>query len=121
MNLKKSSGLVYSSEWGKMCPVCERPVADCSCRKGSLKAAPAKDGIIRVSRETKGRKGAGVTIVSGLPGNEEELKKIAAELKKKCGAGGALKDGKVEIQGEHRDRLVIELEKMGYRAKRSGG
>lgn len=82
---------------------------------------PAKDGIVRVSRETKGRKGAGVTIISGLPGSEDDLKKLAAELKKKCGAGGAIKDGQIEIQGEHRDRLVAELDKMGYRVKRSGG
>ena len=118
---KKESGLVWSSEWGKMCPGCEKPVAECSCRRSGNVATPAKDGIVRVGRETKGRKGAGVTIISGLPGNEDELKKLATELKKKCGAGGALKDGQIEIQGEHRDRLVAELEKLGYRVKRSGG
>jgi translation initiation factor 1 len=118
---KKESGLVWSSEWGKMCPGCEKPAAQCVCRKSSNAAPPPKDGIVRVGRETKGRKGAGVTIISGLPGSEDELKKLAAELKKKCGAGGALKDGQIEIQGEHRDRLVAELEKMGYRVKRSGG
>ena len=118
---KKESGLVYSSEWGKMCPGCEKPVAQCSCRKGSNVVTPAKDGIVRVGRETKGRKGAGVTVISGLPGSEDDLKKLAAELKRKCGAGGALKDGQIEIQGEHRDRLVAELEKLGYRVKRSGG
>ncbi len=118
---KKESGLVYSSEWGKMCPDCEKPLAQCSCRRNGNVAQPAKDGIVRVSRETKGRKGAGVTIINGLPGSEDDLKKIASELKKKCGCGGALKDGLIEIQGEHRDRLVVELEKMGYRVKRSGG
>ncbi|PKL46476.1 MAG: stress response translation initiation inhibitor YciH [Candidatus Riflebacteria bacterium HGW-Riflebacteria-2] len=118
---KKESGLVYSSEWGKMCPGCEKPVAQCVCRRSGNAVLPAKDGIVRVSRETKGRKGAGVTIISGLPGSEDDLKKLAAELKKKCGAGGAIKDGQIEIQGEHRDRLVAELDKMGYRVKRSGG
>ncbi|MBU1105209.1 MAG: translation initiation factor Sui1 [Candidatus Riflebacteria bacterium] len=118
---KKDSGLVYSSEWGKMCPACEKPIAQCRCHKTGNVAQPSKDGIVRVSRETKGRKGAGVTVISGLPGNEDDLKKLAGELKKKCGAGGALKDGMIEIQGEHRDRLVVELEKMGYRVKRSGG
>ena len=118
---KKVSGLVYSSEWGKMCPDCEKPVASCCCRKAGSAPQVSKDGIVRVSRETKGRKGAGVTIISGLPGSEDDLKKLAGELKKKCGAGGALKDGLIEIQGEHRDRLVGELEKMGYRVKRSGG
>jgi translation initiation factor 1 len=118
---KNESGLVYSSEWGRMCPKCEKPVAQCICRRKSEVTQVKNDGIIRVSRETKGRKGAGVTIISGLPGNDDDLKKLAAELKKKCGAGGALKNRLIEIQGEHRDRLVIELEKMGYRVKRSGG
>lgn len=104
-----------------MCPDCEQPLAQCSCRRADNVATPSKDGIVRVGRETKGRKGAGVTIICGLPGSEDELKKLATDLKKKCGAGGALKDGQIEIQGEHRERLVTELEKLGYRVKRSGG
>ena len=120
MNKSQKGGLVYSSDWGRMCPVCEQPVDKCRCKKVGGQTVPA-DGIIRVGRETKGRKGSGVTLISGLPGNEESLGKLAAELKKKCGAGGALKDRVIEIQGDHRDRLIIELQKLGYKVKRSGG
>ncbi|MEW6712669.1 MAG: translation initiation factor Sui1 [Candidatus Riflebacteria bacterium] len=115
-----SGGLVYSSEFGRMCPGCNQPVADCQCRKKSNNAGK-NDGIVRVSRETKGRKGSGVTLITGIPGDEEKLKQIAADLKKKCGAGGAVKDGVIEIQGEHRDKLLIELQKLGFQVKKAGG
>lgn len=82
------------------------------------KAAPAK---IRVSREVSGRGGKGVSVVSGLPLTGDALEELATRLKKICGAGGAVNDGTIEIQGEHRDRLVVELGKLGYDAKRSGG
>ena len=82
------------------------------------KAGPAK---IRVSREVSGRGGKGVSVVTGLPLTGEALEELATRLKKICGAGGAVKDGNIEIQGEHRDRLVAELGKLGYDAKRSGG
>ncbi len=116
---KKQAGLVYSSEFGRMCPACEYPGGDCRCNNKI--PAGKSDGIVRVGRETKGRKGSGVTTITGISGNEDELKKLAAELKKRCGAGGAIKSGVIEIQGDHRDRLIIELEKMGYKVKRSGG
>ena len=76
---------------------------------------------VRVGREVAGRKGKGVSVISGLPLNEPELEALAARLKASCGAGGTVKDGKIEIQGDHRDRLVAELQKLGYEAKRSGG
>ena len=76
---------------------------------------------VRVGREIAGRGGKGVSVISGLPLNETELQQLATMLKKSCGAGGGLRDGKIEIQGEHRDRLVAELQKLGYQAKRSGG
>jgi translation initiation factor 1 len=74
-----------------------------------------------VGREVAGRKGKGVSVITGLPLNEAELEALATRLKSACGAGGAVKDGKIEIQGDHRDRLVAELQKLGYDAKRSGG
>jgi translation initiation factor 1 len=76
---------------------------------------------VRVGREVSGRSGKGVSIIAGLPLAGEELEALATRLKKLCGAGGAVKDGTIEIQGDHRDRLVAELQKLGYEAKRSGG
>src|SRR4051812_23188264 len=76
---------------------------------------------VRVGRETSGRSGKGVSVISGLPLAGEELEELATRLKKTCGAGGAVKAGAIEIQGDHRDRLVAELMELGYAAKRSGG
>lgn len=76
---------------------------------------------VRVGRATKGRRGKGVTTITGLPLGAAELSALASELKKKCGSGGTVRDGVIEIQGEHRDFLVEELKRRGYRAKRSGG
>lgn len=93
-------------------------------RKDGHKAAPSAkaDGTrVRVGREVAGRGGKGVTVVSGLPGDEAQLEEMAGRLKRLCGAGGAVRDGVIEIQGDHRDRLVAELCKLGFGAKRSGG
>jgi len=76
---------------------------------------------VRVGRQTKGRKGKGVTVVTGVPVGQADLEKLARDLKKKCGSGGTVRDGVIEIQGEHRDKLVEELGRRGYTAKRSGG
>jgi len=84
-------------------------------------AAPAAEQKVRVGRETAGRGGKGVTVVTGLTLAEADLEALAAELKRACGAGGGVRDGKIEIQGEHRDRLVAELIRRGYPAKRAGG
>jgi translation initiation factor 1 len=76
---------------------------------------------IRVGRETKGRAGKGVTVVTGLPLAQAQLEALATQLKKRCGSGGTVRNGVIEIQGEHRDILVQELGRLGYQAKRSGG
>ena len=102
-----------------MCPGCGEPVDRCSCHARS--DAPAGDGIVRVGRSTKGRKGKGVTVVTGVPLDSAELRELAKRLKQKCGSGGAVKDGVIEIQGDHRDALVAQLEKQGYTVRRSGG
>lgn len=112
------SGAVYSTESGRTCPDCGKARQDCACSKDSQ---PQGDGIVRVSRESKGRGGKVVTLVSGIPLAGAELKNLAKELKKKCGVGGALKDGVVEIQGEQRDLLVAELTRRGFTVKKSGG
>jgi translation initiation factor 1 len=86
--------------------------------KAAARTGPAK---VRVGREVSGRGGKGVSVVTGLPLAGEALEELATRLKKTCGAGGAVKDGTIEIQGDHRDRLVAELVKLGYDARRSGG
>lgn len=118
-NQNRDTGLVYSDEFGRMCPDCHKSVAKCICRKKP--APPASDGIVRLMRETKGRKGKGVTLITGLPLNSEELKKLAKSLKQKCGSGGSIKNRTIEIQGDHRDALEKELHGLGYRVKRAGG
>lgn len=102
-----------------MCPSCSRPVDLCTCsRKAS--SIPT-DGIVRIGRQTKGRKGKGVTLINGLPLDRDDLKKLGQQLKKKCGSGGTVKNGIIEIQGDHRDMLIEALTKLGYRVKQSGG
>ena len=118
--LRRNRGLVYSTDMGRVCPECRRPVAECRCRQ-KVPSRTVGDGNVRVGRQTKGRKGKGVTVVTGLPLSGAELEKLARELKKKCGSGGTVRDGVIEIQGEHRDTLVEELDRLGYAAKRSGG
>jgi len=113
------SGLVYSTEQGRMCPECGKPATACVCAHAARK--PVGDGIVRVFRETKGRKGKGVTVISGLPLTASELTALGRQLKKTCGSGGTVKDGAIEIQGDHCDRLLGELEKRGFTAKRAGG
>jgi translation initiation factor 1 len=76
---------------------------------------------VRVGRETKGRAGKGVTVITGLPLRGDELETLASQLKRRCGSGGTVKDGTIEIQGDHRDVLVTELVRLGFSAKRSGG
>lgn len=119
MKSGKNNGLVYSTDHGRMCPGCGRAVADCSCK--AEESVPAGDGIVRVSRETKGRKGKGVTIITGLPLKPSELKQLARELKARCGCGGTVKDAVIEIQGDHRDKLIETLTAKGYTVKRAGG
>ena len=103
-----------------MCPVCRKPVAQCVCRKASA-AAPAGDGIVRVQRETKGRGGKAVTVVRGAPVDAPALVKLGQELKAACGTGGTVKDGTVEVQGDHVEKVMALLQKRGWTVKRSGG
>ena len=116
---QKNSGLVYSTDRGRMCPDCGKPAAQCSCGSGSN--APKGDGIVRVARETKGRRGKGVTVITGVPLDGQALKDLATRLKQKCGTGGTVKVGVIEIQGDHRDTLVELLADQGWTVRRSGG
>ncbi|MEP5766637.1 MAG: translation initiation factor Sui1 [Halieaceae bacterium] len=116
---KPGGGPVYSTEFGRLCPQCQRPVAGCVC--GKDRPASSGDGIVRIRRETKGRGGKAVTVVEGLPLAGAELKDLAKQLKKRCGVGGSIKDQNIEIQGDTRELLQQELEKRGYTVKLSGG
>lgn len=111
-------GLVFSTDAGRHCPDCSQPVDACTCKQQVI---PEGDGIARVRRESKGRGGKTVTTVTGVPLPLDQLKELASTLKRRCGTGGALKEGVIEIQGDHVELLVGELEKRGFKTKRSGG
>ena len=115
-----SDRIVYSTGIGERCPNCLRAIGECVCKRGTPGKASG-DGIVRVSRETQGRKGKGVTVVTGLGLAAAALDELATELKKCCGSGGSATDGRIEIQGEHRDRVVDELQRRGWKTKRVGG
>ena len=104
----KESRLVYSTDAGRV-------------KESDTTPTIETDGIVRIRRETKGRKGKGVSLVSGLALDEAALKTLAKQLKQKCSTGGTVKDGVIEIQGDHRDILKIELEKIGHTVKLAGG
>ncbi len=110
---------VYSTELGKVCPVCDRQLNKCNCKK--CRTVEPNDGFVRLMRQTKGKKGKGVTLITGLPLQEAELKKLAKTLKKKCGCGGCIKGHVIEIQGDKRDSLEQILTTLGYKVKQAGG
>ena len=116
---KAQGGLVYSTDGGRMCPACRRPVAECAC--GQPKAAGSADGIVRVSRETQSRAGKGVTVIRGLALEPAALSELGKRLKTRCGTGGTVKDGTIELQGDHRDAVLEALAKQGWTVKRAGG
>lgn len=116
--MKKNNRLVYSTD-AKECPNCGKRLDKCSCKKTAQK--PPNDSVVRISRQTKGRKGSGVSIITGVPLAASELKALAKQLKSKCGSGGTVKDGSIEIQGDHRQILMEELKKKGWTVKLAGG
>jgi translation initiation factor 1 len=116
--------MVYSTGLGTLCPNCRRVVRECVCPKsapGGASGAARAPSAVRVGRETKGRAGKGVSVITGLPLSPAELEALAGELKKRCGSGGTVRGGAIEIQGDHRDALVAALIKRGWPAKKSGG
>lgn len=116
---QRAGGLVYSTEHGRMCPTCRQPLDACICK--STNAVPAGDGVVRVRRETKGRAGKGVTVVTGVPLVADELATLGKQLRQRCGSGGTVKDGTIEIQGDHVDTVIAALQGRGWTVKRSGG
>ncbi len=118
--------LVYSTESGRICPECSKPVSQCSCGKNQKRKEQANpeypnDGIVRISREVKGRGGKTVTAVFGLPLEDRDLRAFVKKLKTRCGTGGSVKNGVVIIQGDHRETLLEMIEREGYKAKSAGG
>jgi len=116
-----SGGLVYSTEAGRMCPVCRQPIASCSCAAARTRATTAGDGIARIRRETGGRGGKTVTVVLGLALAAPALLALCKRLKAACGTGGTVRDGVLELQGDHRDAVSALLAKEGIRSKLAGG
>lgn len=112
-----SGGLVYSTDSGRMCPACRQPIANCICK---AQAIPKTDGVVRVSLQTKGRGGKSVTLVKGLPLDAAALAVLGKQLRSACGSGGTVKDGVVEVQGDHVATVMAALQKQGYTVKRAG-
>jgi len=97
-----------------MCPGCGQPVGACVCQQAAL---PVSDGVVRVALETKGRKGKGVTVIRGVPLAADEMLTLCKQLKQRCGSGGTIKDGAIEVQGDHRPAVVETLAKRGWKVK----
>ena len=121
MTLRKpdSGALVYSTDSGRMCPGCRQAVADCAC-KAAAATAPKGDGTVRLSCETKGRGGKAVTVIRGLDLDATALAALGKRLRTACGAGGAVKDGTLELQGDHRGRVLDCLKSDGWTVKLTG-
>jgi translation initiation factor 1 len=118
MKHSSEGGLVYSTDGGRMCPECRQPLSGCACK---AKTVAAGDGVVRVSRQTKGRGGKSVTLVKGLALDPVALASLGKQLRTACGSGGTVKDGVIEVQGDHCERIMQELVKLGHQPKRSGG
>jgi translation initiation factor 1 len=126
---RSAGGLVYSTDAGRMCPTCRKPIAQCIC--GQAKAGQPwiagqarndkPDGVVRISRETKGRGGKAVTVIRGLALDDAALDKLAKQLKAACGSGGTVKDGVLEVQGDHCEKVMALLKAQGHTVKRAGG
>jgi translation initiation factor 1 len=116
-----SGGLVYSTERGRMCPACRQPIASCLCAAPRARATPGGDGGARIRRETGGRGGKTVTVVTGLGLDAVALTALSKRLKSACGTGGTVKGEALELQGDHRDELVSLLAKEGIKSKLAGG
>jgi translation initiation factor 1 len=114
-----ASRLVYSTDAGRMCPDCGKAIAACVCKKTNTR--PASSGGVRVSRQTKGRGGKTVTRVEGVPLDDDALMQLGKQLRSICGSGGTVKDGVIEVQGDHCDKVIEALKQLGFAPKRSGG
>jgi len=115
--------VVYDTDRGRTdrCSNCKRRAEACVCPKGTPGKAKAGDGVVRVSRDRSGRRGKTVTVIIGLGDVGADLDEVATTLKRLCGSGGTVSEGNVEIQGDHRERVVAKLTELGYKVKLAGG
>lgn len=118
MKRSLNSSLVYSTDGGSMCPECRKPLTQCTCKAGLVIKG---DGVVRVSRQTKGRGGKCVTLVKGLALDATALALLGKQLRTVCGSGGTVKDGVIEVQGDHCDLVMVALKQHGHDPKRAGG
>ncbi len=109
-----NSRLVYSTSLGSICQECTQPINDCICHKIKKAAAPDNGGVLRISRQTRGRKGKTATLITGLTLNETGLLDLAKRLKQRFGIGGSMKDYTIELQGDFREQAAQELRKLGF-------
>ncbi len=118
-----SDRIVYSTDSGRVdtCPQCGQSYKHCRCNQSATSSTKKSDGIVRVMRDRKQRGGKTVTVITGVPAVGEELTALAQQLKKLCGSGGTVKDGNIEIQGDHCDKVIAKLTASGYKVKRAGG
>lgn len=119
LGLDSLAGLVYSSESGQTCPGCGQALDSCSCKQQA--GEYQGDGIAKVRRETKGRKGKGMTVIWDVPVHASDLNDLAKKLKQKCGVGGSCKEGRIEMQGDLVIKVMDELKKLGFKVKKVGG
>jgi translation initiation factor 1 len=113
------STLVYSTETGRICPGCGQPLAQCTCHSAA-RASVAGDGVVRVSRQTKGRGGKTVTLVKGVALDTIALATLGKQLRSACGSGGTVKDAVIEVQGDHVELVMTTLNKLGYKSRLAG-
>ncbi len=114
--------IVYSTDSGRVthCPTCGQPYKQCHCEQ-PISTTKKGDGFVRLMRDRKGRGGKTVTVITGVTGNDAAISTLAQQLKKLCGSGGTIKDGAIEIQGDHCDKVQTKLVELGYKVKRVGG
>lgn len=108
------SQLIYSTDKGSICPNCSKPIKECVCRQLQRNALPVTSGKVKIRHETAGRKNKGTTIIYNLPLSIEQLDKLAKNLKSTFGTGGTVKDHTIELQGDQRARVAVELRRLGY-------
>ena len=120
MKSTSKTTLVYSTETGRMCPGCGKALAACAC-KSAAAGAILGDGVVRVSRQSKGRGGKTVTLVKGVALDAAGLAALGKQLRSACGSGGTVKDGVIEVQGDHCETILKSLDKLGIKGKQAGG